>query len=477
MSEFPTPEKPYSKLPSKSLFADALLAELAARAGSAKPIEVYEAVADRIGLSPELRELRGKHGEVVYIKRLQWARLNLALRGLINPDKKGVWELTKEGLASVIVLDPPYATGAEAELSGEAQIRIALEAMLANGGSASTKALYDALEAQMAGKKLSLQGKSSLRYFVNKVAVEQGYVHPYDKAKPEWRITEKGRAYIQGEEPILKPPSQEPVESIAKPTASEADMLAERLVAAATNSKQPAEFEAVLADAFTFLGFIAKQVGGAGDTDVLVEAKLGREAYSVVVDGKTSSSGKASQFNLLPIANHRAAHKAKHALVVAPGYSGGDLLGYAKEQKIALVTAADLAEVVRLHEQSPFSLVELEELFRYHGTPEIPLQKLRAAFESKAKLDELPRVLINRISGLYKMGLVEPVTANDLFHHLVSQFREVRYTRETIEAALLLLASPLVGALTKEKAGYLLTMPLETLERRFTALGRRIRED
>ena len=464
------------KMPSRGVIADTLLLVIAERGGGAIPTTIYEVVADRLGLSEAQRSLKLKTGWPLYKNHIQFARQELVSRGYLDPRIKGVWTLTKEGLAAVS-LPTSEATGADAGLSGEDQIRIALEAMLANGGSAATQALYDALEAKMAGKKLSQQGKSSLRYFVNKIAVEQGYVHPYDKAQPEWRITEKGIAYLQGEEPTLKPPSQESVEPVAKPSVSEAEQLAERLLVAATNSKQPAEFEAVLADAFTLLGFRAKQVGGAGDTDVLVEAPLGREAYSVVVDGKTSASGKASNFDLLPIASHRAAHHAKYALVVAPGFSAGGLLGYAKEQKIALVTAADLAEVVRLHEQSPFSLIELEDLFRWHGAPEVPLQNLRAVFENRAKRDELPRILMERIASNYKQGLVEPVTADALFHQLFAHFKGVRYTRETIEATLLVLASPLVGALAKEKAGYSLTMPLETLERRFTALGRRIRED
>ena len=373
MPKKPAPDNPL-KMPNRGVIADTLLSVIAERGGSAIPTTIYEVVADRLGLSEAQRSLKLKTGWPLYKNHIQFARQELVSRGYLDPKVKGVWTLTKEGLAATTT-------------------------------SVTTV-------------------------------------------------------------PALPP--NEPLASVELP---------ERLVRAATNSKQPAEFEAVLADAFTFLGFRAKQVGGAGDTDVLLEAPLGRDAYSVVVDGKTSASGKASQFNLLPIVNHRALHKAKHALVVAPGFSGGDLLGYAKEQGIALLTATDLAEVVRLHEESPFSLIELEELFRYHGAPETPLKRLRTAFEGKVKLDELPRILVSRIASLYKMGLVGPVTADALFHHLVSQFREVRYSHETIEATLLVLASPLVGALSKEKAGYSLTMPLQTLEKRFMVLGKRTRED
>ena len=90
------------------------------------------------------------------------------------------------------------ATGAEAGLSGDAQIRIALEPIRARGGAASIQEIYDAVEGNLnqRGFTLSQQGRDSLRFFVNRIAVKAGYIHPFDRADPRWRITPEGREYL-----------------------------------------------------------------------------------------------------------------------------------------------------------------------------------------------------------------------------------------------------------------------------------------
>lgn len=89
-------------------------------------------------------------------------------------------------------------TGFEAGLSGDDQVRIALEKIAAHGGLAQTRDIYEAVEAVInpRGFTLSEQGRSSLRFFVNKVAVDAGYVHPHDREAPGWRITAQGRDFV-----------------------------------------------------------------------------------------------------------------------------------------------------------------------------------------------------------------------------------------------------------------------------------------
>jgi len=49
------------------------------------------------------------------------------------------------------------------------------------------------------------------------------------------------------------------------------------------NSDAPTEYEIVLTDAFRFLGFQAKTIGGKGDTDVLLTANIGKESYKLTL--------------------------------------------------------------------------------------------------------------------------------------------------------------------------------------------------
>ncbi len=77
------------------------------------------------------------------------------------------------------------------------EIRIALREMVKRGGRAVMGDLYAAVEAVVNAKAFTLseQGKTSLRFFINKIAVEAGYVNPHDRSDPGWRITERGREF------------------------------------------------------------------------------------------------------------------------------------------------------------------------------------------------------------------------------------------------------------------------------------------
>lgn len=93
-----------------------------------------------------------------------------------------------------------YVTGSEAGLSGAEQIRIALETMAQQGGVATTSQIIEAVESVLANHdplmRLSDQGRASLRFFINKVAVDAGYVYKHDSRGPGWRITPKGHDWV-----------------------------------------------------------------------------------------------------------------------------------------------------------------------------------------------------------------------------------------------------------------------------------------
>jgi hypothetical protein len=151
----------------------------------------------------------------------------------------------------------------------------------------------------------------------------------------------------------------------------EAERLADQVRSAALESTDSTGFELAIAEAFRFLGFQAEHKSGPGDTDVLVTAALGQETYRAVVDGKSSRHGRVGnqQVDWMALSRHKSLHKADYILVVAPNFSSGDLLDNAVKTDAALLTAEDLAAVVRLHASMPLSLVDLRELFRYAGMP------------------------------------------------------------------------------------------------------------
>jgi hypothetical protein len=89
-------------------------------------------------------------------------------------------------------------TAFQAGLSGDELVRLALQTIDTNGGVAEMADIYKAVQSALQRKNLSLsaQGKASLRFYVNKVAVKAGFVLPFDRNNPGWRITSSGRAIL-----------------------------------------------------------------------------------------------------------------------------------------------------------------------------------------------------------------------------------------------------------------------------------------
>lgn len=102
------------------------------------------------------------------------------------------------------VKDEKLIKGTDIGLSGDDQIKIALKRIISLGGKAEMKDIYEAVEEKLDGCKLSDQGKASLRFFINKVAVQAELVYPHDKNEPGWRITPAGKEYVLDDSPTTE---------------------------------------------------------------------------------------------------------------------------------------------------------------------------------------------------------------------------------------------------------------------------------
>lgn len=97
-------------------------------------------------------------------------------------------------------------TGAQAGLDRQAQILVALAVMEAGGGTASISQIIQGVDARLGpGLSFSYQGEQTLREYVNRAAVNQGLVHPYDRSKPGWRITAAGLNHLRSRRHELPP--------------------------------------------------------------------------------------------------------------------------------------------------------------------------------------------------------------------------------------------------------------------------------
>jgi len=62
-----------------------------------------------------------------------------------------------------------------------------------------TKDIYEIINNKLAENSqiLSEQGRASLRNLINKYAVLEGYIFPYDNENPKWRLTNEGKKLIE----------------------------------------------------------------------------------------------------------------------------------------------------------------------------------------------------------------------------------------------------------------------------------------
>jgi len=83
------------------------------------------------------------------------------------------------------------------------------------------------------------------------------------------------------------------------------------------DSDNPSQFEKAVAEAFSFLGFNTKHIGGRDEPDVLLED------IKAIIDSKTTKEGVISEryINFDAMERYRDNHFASFIAVVAPGFS------------------------------------------------------------------------------------------------------------------------------------------------------------
>lgn len=240
--------------------------------------------------------------------------------------------------------------------------------------------------------------------------------------------------------------------------------LADELLRAATDSRTPTRFEQVVADAFRTLGYMATHLGGSGNTDVLVEADLPDPlGYRVAVDAKTSAHGarSAAGIDFQTLVEHRTRHGATYSAVVLPGIEGHErLTSRARDAAVVLVRAADLAELLRRHEETPLGPLDYRALFETPG-----LATLEVVLERASRLRRLRSLALGVVDALVKVhrehANAEPVNAHVLRGLLMADGLDP--SNEEVEDVLALLSNPLVRLLLADGDGVRLATPPSAL--------------
>jgi hypothetical protein len=157
----------------------------------------------------------------------------------------------------------------------------------------------------------------------------------------------------------------------------------EKRLHALAHGNDPAAFEQAICAAFNALGFVARHIGGQGAPDGVLEAPLGRLAYRVMLECKTTSSATVPRPDVAEAAKWREAYAGDYSIIVGPSFSEAD---------------SEFAGELTLHRVSAWSVDDLIAALRIAADPD----ELRAVFEPGYAEDHLPSLVWERAHGYAK---------------------------------------------------------------------------
>jgi restriction endonuclease len=218
------------------------------------------------------------------------------------------------------------------------------------------------------------------------------------------------------------------------------------------HGNDPEAFEQAICEAFDALGFVARHIGGQGAPDGVLEAPLGRLAYRVMLECKTSSGAAVPHPDVAEAAKWRESYGGDYSMIVGPHFGEAD---------------SEFTSELDLHRVSAWTVDDLVAALRIAADAD----ELRAVFAPGYAEDHLPALVWERTHGRAKRVAVTaqlirevvwrrqvsllgnrdeaPAISEDVAMALVDEALDTRgskavCTREEVRAAFAHLTSPLV---------------------------------
>jgi hypothetical protein len=275
------------------------------------------------------------------------------------------------------------------------------------------------------------------------------------------RVNESGRAQLIVQDPDRRFRANHPIDDWPEPDEPLPTRRAVHDVDAYENrlhrlghGEDPDAFERAICEAFDALGFVSRHIGGQGAPDGVLEAPLGRLAYRVMLECKTSSGAAVPHPDVAEAAKWRESYDGDYSMIIGPSFSEAD---------------SELTGELALHHVSAWSVDDLVAALRIAADPD----ELRAVFAPGYAEDHLPALVWERTHGRAKRVAVTaqlireivwrrqvsllgnreeaPAISEDVAMALVDEALEMRGSkavcaREEVRAAFAHLTSPLVRA-------------------------------
>lgn len=197
------------------------------------------------------------------------------------------------------------------------------------------------------------------------------------------------------------------------------------------DSDNPTQFEITVSEAFSFLGFKTRHIGGKDEPDVLLED------VGAIIDSKTTKEGVISErsINFDAMERYRDNHEATFLAVIAPGFSEGNIRSTAAKKGITLIETEALCKLVQNHSQYEYRLEAISSVLFESDKIVITAPDIPNSFTSEESLIELS----SRILNVLKVSGVETISAFELRTHF--QFQGLQYSADEINNALVFLST------------------------------------
>ncbi|MDP9640575.1 hypothetical protein J2S53_000520 [Actinopolyspora lacussalsi] len=241
------------------------------------------------------------------------------------------------------------------------------------------------------------------------------------------------------------------------------------------NGEKSEEFEKAVASAFAFLGFTSRHVGGAGRTDVVIDAELpAKDSYRAMIETKASSSGMIAEhlvkFDALK--DHQKRHHADFGMVIGPDF-GGRIREWAENNRFALMTVDDLVNLLVRHTAHPVPLSDLQVLFQVNGDDLTDLEELYS--DSERSVELLAKIVeLLHEEAKEEDPLMEGYISLENVNYALRKELSPRPTQNAVEECLQLLSHDLVRGATKNNSKYKLADAPVNIMRRLAGLGVRL---
>ena len=205
-------------------------------------------------------------------------------------------------------------------------------------------------------------------------------------------------------------------------------------------------FEEAIASVFCYMGFEAKRIGGAGNTDVVVRWKDDEgKVITAVVDGKSKSGGTVTHSDISDVAIeiHKEKNDAEYVAIVGPSFGGDTIKNHARKKGFALITESELIDVARNAQILGLSLSEIATLFKVPNG----LTQLNELITTRRREQEIITLIISTFKQ--EQDAMESLSARDLYFLL--RRTELSPSLKELISSFEILSREEIGLLTQVK--------------------------